>query len=502
MSTTPSKPRTADGGSVAALVLALLAAIFAFQLNASMLSPVLATMEDELGTTAAEIGLSQTAFFASAALFSLFLPRWGDLIGRKRLMMGMLVISGIGCVVSALAPNVGVLGIGRVIQGISGPIVPMALIMLRVQIPDRRLYAKLMAILTAINGGIAGVDALLGGWLAENFGFRSVFWVMAAVCLLAVAAIAARTVESRGDERVPMDWKGVVALVVVLGSLYFAFDEAGALADANWLLVVGLVVLGAVAFAVFWTIEKRVRHPLVTTVYLKQRRTWALLSTTLLTMTGVFAVMNGLIPNLAQDAEVGAGISAAEVAWWTLTPYAIAGLLMGPLSGQLAARMGYKKVLQAGLVLSGLGLGVAGLLASTPTPLVLLSVSIFLGITYAGICNIMLNGLGIVLSPKDNQGYLPGMNSGAFNLGAGLSFALLFGVTTAVTSAGGAVSGYRAGILTGAVLLVLALAVSTLIPRPDDDAAIAGDDPTPSTATTDDGLDAGVASGQERSPRG
>ena len=44
------------------------------------------------------------------------------------------------------------------------------------------------------------------------------------------------------------------------------------------------------------------------------------------------------------------------------------------------------------------------------------------------ICSIMLNGLGIVLSPKDNPGYLPGMNAGAFNLGAGLSFAVLYAV--------------------------------------------------------------------------
>ncbi|MCK0114026.1 MFS transporter [Ornithinimicrobium sp. F0845] len=479
MSTVPPTPRRTTG-SVPALVAALLAAIFAFQLNASMLSPVLATMERELDTTAAQIGLSQTAFFASAALFSLFLPRWGDLIGRKRLMIGILVLTGVGSVISAVAPNVEVLSLGRIVQGVSGPIVPMALIMLRVQVPDPRRYAKLMAILTAINGGIAGVDALLGGWLAETFGFRSVFWVMAVVAALAVLAIAAGTLESRSPGDTRMDWKGVSALVVVLGSLYFAFDQAGRLAEANWLMVVGLMVLAAVAFAVFWAIETRVEHPLVTTTYLKERRTWALLSTTLLTMTGVFAVMNGLIPNLAQDPALG-GISAGEVSWWTLTPYALAGLVMGPIAGQLAARMGYKRVLQGGLVLTTLGLTAAAFLSSNPTPFVLLSISVFIGVTYAGVCNIMLNGLGIVLSPRDNQGYLPGMNSGAFNLGAGLSFALLFAINTFVTNQLDAAAGYRFGILAGAVLLLLALAVSLLIPQPEDDEVVTGH--VPATAT-------------------
>lgn len=451
------------------LVFALLAAIFAFQLNASMLSPVLATMERELDATSAEIGLTQTSFFAAAALFSLFLPRWGDLVGRRKLMLGMLAVTGVGCVVSAVAPNVEVLGVGRVIQGVAGPIVPMALIMLRVQVPDTKLYARLMALLTAVNGGIAGLDALLGGWLAATFGFRSVFWTMTAVCVVAAVAIVAGTVESRSDEKVPMDWKGVLPLVIVLGSLYFAFEEAGNLGDANWVIVIGLIILALIAFAAFWSIEKRSVHPLVATEYMKQRRTWALLATTLLTMTGVFAVMNGLIPNLAQDGEIGPGISAGAVSWWTLTPYALAGLVMGPIAGQLAARFGYKTVLQVGLAATTIGLVATSLLASDLAPGTLLGVSAFVGVTYAGICNIMLNGLGVVLSPKDNRGYLPGMNSGAFNLGAGLSFAILFAVNTWVTTAVGPVAGYRLGILTGAVLLGLALATSTLIPKPVDD---------------------------------
>ena len=67
---------------------ALLAACVAFQLNASMLSPALTNIQEALGATSAEIGLTQTAFFTAAALFSLFLPRLGDLIGRKRVLAG------------------------------------------------------------------------------------------------------------------------------------------------------------------------------------------------------------------------------------------------------------------------------------------------------------------------------------------------------------------------------------------------------------------------------
>ena len=454
--------------AVLPIVLSLLVAIFAFQLNASMLSPALATMEKELDATAAEIGLTQTAFFTAAAVFSLFLPRWGDLIGRRKVMVGMLAVTAIGCVISAVAPSVTLLFVGRIIQGVAGPIVPMALIMLRVQVPNEKQYALLMAILASINGGIAGIDALAGGWLAGHFGFRSIFWVMAVVCALAVAAVWIFIAESTARETPPMDWKGVIPLVVALGAVLTALNEAGKLAAANWLLVAGLLVLGAIGFVVFWNVEKRVAHPLVSVTYMKQRRTWALLLTTLLTMTGVFAVMNGLIPNLAQDPDVGGGIPADTVSWVTLTPYAFAGLLMGPVSGKLAGRFGYNRVLQAGLIGTAIGLGLAIFVVTTPNMWLFLLISIFLGVTYAGTCNIMLNGLGIVLSPEDNPGYLPGMNAGAFNLGAGLSFAVLFAASTLVTDASGAAAGYMGGIGTGAVILLLAFLASFLIPKPSD----------------------------------
>ena len=79
----------------------------------------------------------------------------------------------------------------------------------------------------------------------------------------------------------------------------------------------------------------------------------------------------------------------------------------------------------------------------------------------------MLNGLGIVLSPKDNPGYLPGFNAGAFNLGAGISYTILYGIMDAFTESSGATVGYTASMVGGAVVLLLAFACSFLIPRPE-----------------------------------
>ena len=132
----------------------------------------------------------------------------------------------------------------------------------------------------------------------------------------------------------------------------------------------------------------------------------------------------------------------------------------------------------------------------------LAALSVLLGISYAGVANIMLNGLGIVLSPKDNPGYLPGMNAGAFNLGAGLSFAIIYAImgmfnvnitqlsiqsspsisaSASSNAASNAVqnvitvvksvpscSSYVSSMIVGAVLLVGAILCSLWIPKSED----------------------------------
>ncbi|GHF30957.1 MFS transporter [Streptomyces mashuensis] len=452
---------------VGVLVAALLAACIAFQLNASMLSPALKNIEDSLGATSAEIGLTQTAFFTSAALFSLFLPRLGDVIGRRKVLVGMLALMVAGCVVAALATSVPMLFVGRIIQGASGPTVPLCLIMLRVEVREPKRYGTLLGVITAVNGGIAGVDSLAGGFLADKHGFQSVFWAMAGVAALATVLVAVLAPETKVPAADRMDWPGVALLVVSVGSLLVALNEAGKLAAANWGLVAGLTVVAAAAFALFWRTEDRSGHPLVATRHLKQRSTWATLLTTVLTMTGVFAVMNGLIPALAQDGKAGFGMTAEQSAWWTLTPYALAGLAMGPVAGRLAATYGYGRVLRLGLV--GAVGSVVLMIVTIPAHSrpVLLAASVLVGITYAGVANIVLNGLGVVLSPSENPGFLPGLNAGAFNLGAGLSFALLYAVKTAVLPGDSAdTGGYVAGMIAGVVILAAAIGTSFLIPKP------------------------------------
>jgi MFS family permease len=70
-----------------------------------MLSPALVTMGKELNTDQAVIGLSQTWFFTAAALFSLFLRQLSDIIGRKKILIGMMLLMAVGSVMRPWPPT-------------------------------------------------------------------------------------------------------------------------------------------------------------------------------------------------------------------------------------------------------------------------------------------------------------------------------------------------------------------------------------------------------------
>lgn len=452
-------------GGLPLLLTVLLAAAVAFQLNASMLSPVLTTMAEELNTDEAAVGLTQTAFFTGGALCGLFLPRLSDIVGRRKILLVMLSVMAIGGVIAALAPNIGVLMFARALQGIAGPTIPMTLIILRSQVKNEVRLGTLLGLIAAINGGVAGVDVLISGWMAENWGFRSVFWLIAIVGFIAVALVAAWAPESKPSSGIKVDWWGALFLVISVCAITLAVNEAGKAGNANWFGVIIGLVIGLAVFAVFWKWENNHDQPLVAPKYLKRRSTWGLLLTTVLTMTGVFAAVNGVAVSLAQNPTAGFSMSADAASLFLLAPYALIGLAVGPFAGRFAPIIGYGNLLRIGNAASAILLLVLAFVGVHSKAVLIISV-ILLGITYAGIGNIVLNNLGVVNSPKDNEGFLPGMNSAAFNLGAGVSFAILPVFMVAGSPAGSdSTAGYTTAFLVAAIILGISVATSLFIPK-------------------------------------
>src|SRR5699024_31790 len=175
---------------------------------------------------------------------------------------------------------------------------------------------------------------------------------------------------------------------------------------ANWFMVFVGVVIGLIFFAVFWKWENKHDQPLVAPKYLKRRSTWGLLLTTVLTMTGVFAAVNGVAVSLAQNPTAGFNMSADAASLFLLAPYALIGLGVAGSAGRGAPAAGDGPLLRSDYRASGSLLRLVAFAGANPTtsPIVAVSLS---GIPYARMGNIVLNTLGVVTSPKDNECSLP-----------------------------------------------------------------------------------------------
>lgn len=192
-------------------------------------------------------------FLVGAILAGASSGRLAELFGlRTATALAGLVMVG-GCVMSALAPDVGLFLLGRLVQGLgSGWISGFAMVAIALLFPERHL-ARVFAAVTFIWGIATVLGPLFGGLVVEQGHWRDVFWLFAAqsaVFALAALVLLARAGGAGGGPGVPWTQLGVLALGV----------SAIAVAD----LVPGgfsaaMVVLGLTILALVVRIDRRAR---------------------------------------------------------------------------------------------------------------------------------------------------------------------------------------------------------------------------------------------------
>ena len=108
------------------LVLTVLAAATAsFSMLQSLVTPVLPTIQHDLGTTASAVTWILTAWLLSAAVATPLLGRVGDIAGKERTLVLSLAAIALGSLIAALAPSLTLVLVGRVVQGLGGAAFPL-----------------------------------------------------------------------------------------------------------------------------------------------------------------------------------------------------------------------------------------------------------------------------------------------------------------------------------------------------------------------------------------
>lgn len=431
--TGPAEPGRLGGWQAVLLVATLTLAVLSYQLNATMITPVLPQIARELRVNLDQVSGVSSLFFLSGGIAGIVLARWSDFIGRRLcllIVMGVLVA---GTALCMLAPNLPVLLVGRVMQGCSSAAFQITYLLLR-ELLQQELFGVSLGVITALMGGAGGIDGYLGGLLAGRFGVRSVFAAILAVGVMAIAAAAMQLPHDKPvDQAGRMDWSGAAALSLLLACVSFFVADGSALgwASANALAwLAGTVVMAVL----FWQIELRRNVPLVAPQHLRSRQFWPILLTTTLTLAGIFAVINFTVVLLSQDTLHGFGLDSARAALFYLSPAALIGVLSAPAAGWLADRVGWILVMRLGL---GASIALLAVITWHPgDPRLVMGAVALLGLTYNGLALTTLNGLGVLLSPPEAPAALPGLNGASFGLGANLGIAVVAPFAAAGTAMG------------------------------------------------------------------
>lgn len=375
-----------------------------------------------------------TASLLAGAVATPLLTRFGDMYGKKRMIMLGLGLLLAGSVICALSGSLAVLIAGRALQGVSASMVPLAIGMIRDTFPRERITTAIGVVSATMGaGGSAGM--IVTGLIADRTaGHGPVFWIAAAMAVagLVLVGTCARDVGVRAGGR--PDYPGVVVLAAWLVCLLLGISEGNAW---GWTSagVLGLFAAAAVLCAAWVAIELRVRAPLVRlSLLVGPRSLSANLASALLgfSMFALFTLIAGFVQ--ADPDEVGYGLdgSVLDVGLYML-PNTVTTLVFSFMAGRIAARVGAAFTLAIGSVFVGLCYVWLGVSNSHPYDMIAFSFiqGIGFGIAYAA-----LGTLAVQHVPMDQSGIASGINSLVRTAGGSIA-----GAVTASVLAAGAIAG-------------------------------------------------------------
>lgn len=226
-------------------VLAMLSMIGPFSIDTPF--PAFASMRSDLSTDSGELQLVVTAYMLAFAVMSIFHGPLSDAIGRRPVILGSLVAYVVASVACAFAPTLEWLLVGRVVQGLAaGGSTIVSRTVIR-DLFDGRQAQRMMSQVAVIFGVAPALAPVVGGLLVQIGPWQTVFWFMAALGLVLIAASVAFLPESHPPERrVPLrvgELVGGLAAVVRLPAFHRIAWAGTLVFGAQFLYIGGASIL-------------------------------------------------------------------------------------------------------------------------------------------------------------------------------------------------------------------------------------------------------------------
>jgi EmrB/QacA subfamily drug resistance transporter len=440
----------------------LAAGVAAYALLQSLVTPVLPTIQEALHTSQTDVTWVLTAYLLSASIFTPIVGRLGDMSGKKRMFVIALVALAIGCLLSALATNLLVMIIGRVIQGVGGGVLPLAFGIIRDEFPRDKVAGAVGSIAALIAVG-AGVGIVLAGPIVDALNYHWLFWLPLIVLVISAAAAQFLVPESRERSAGSINWLTASLLSAWLVALLLAVSEAPTWGWGSAKVLVLLAV--AIVLAVVWVVaESRAAHPLIDMKMMRIRAVWATNLVALLFGVAMYSAF-AFLPELLQtpsSAGYGFGASITKSGLMML-PQTIAMFVVGMFVGRLALRFGSKNLVVVGSAIGAVGFLLIAVAHDRQWGIYAISAVIGLGfgMAFSSMANLIVDAV-----PAHQTGVASGMNANIRTIGGALGASVMGSVVTAGAAANGLPkeSGYTNGFLMLTAALVLSALAALLIP--------------------------------------
>lgn len=200
--------------------------------------------------------------------------RLGDALGRRRMMfgaLGLFIVASVGC---AMAPTIPWLTLARVLQGLGGGgLMTLSQALVGEVVPPRE-RGRYQGYTATVFMSASTFGPVAGGWLTQNLGWQSVFWINLPLGLLAVALVFRLPVRPAPTGRLCFDFVGLALFTLTIAPLLLALEEAQKFDLALAPVALAMLALSAGALVLLVRQQTRADAPLLPVTLLRQEAIW------------------------------------------------------------------------------------------------------------------------------------------------------------------------------------------------------------------------------------
>jgi MFS family permease len=414
----------------------------------------------DLHTDVKGVQTTITLFLLIMAVLMIPCSKLTDRWGRKRCFIGGLTLYGIGTVLSAIAPGLGVLMLGNsVLQGVGTAfLIPPVYILATMAFTSLESRAKAFGVISGLGGIGAAAGPLIGGLITSAISWRAAF-IFQAMIVATIILLSRRVVDPVApDPERSFDAVGAMLSAVGMFFVVFGILQAG----SNGTLLIVFLAIGAAFLAGFFlhirSREQAGSEPLLSMDLFRNRTSNLGLATQnlqWLLLLGVSFVVSVFLQTERHYSAIKTGV---------IFTAATLGILVSSLAAERLA----KKHLQKTLIATGFAVTATGIL------LLLGLVKAASSSAWAFAPGLLLIGLGVgvMLTPsvnlvqsafaEDKQGEISGLSRSISNLGS--SFGTAIAGTILVSDLASGNGTYVAAMIVLAALALVGLGVAILLP--------------------------------------